>query len=1088
MKRGSATAVAILAVLLMIVAAAGIKYAGIGKVTGAAAGNGGDLAKLTGAATVNGEGYVEVNTPFSVYSVAQYADRWGSCGTDSEWASVVWYCRCLGYKQAPPRDKNPCYNQYDSLAWIWDADTRCPPSKGNHGSANALTKIKCEPYASESDCSDSIDNDADGLTDCADSDCDAADICGTTFYLDYDSDGYGNATKTIHAVNAPQGYVSTSGDCNDGNAAVHPGATEICNGLDDNCNGPVDEGGVCNDVNNCGVYGYACTKGANVAAVACNSGTCAITQCVQGFNDTDRSFANGCEQNLQNNAYAEVNTTLGADMHPWSWGCAPSVCPIWTDCSSVYGGWNAANNFCKCEGYSGALDSSKYPCYEAEAPMVEGKYEYKRVYEWDTSTCPVQAGSWTGGSTTLRKVKCIADEEDCTKNTEICNGKDDNCNSLVDEGDVCKTVDNCGVYGHACTKGANVDSLTCSFNASGARACRINGCNAGFAECDGNYGNGCEVNTNTNINNCGSCNNVCAKGANVSSVACNSGACAITLCVQGFNDTDRNFANGCEAEINVACAPQEIQSCYTGPANTTGVGPCKAGTKTCAANGKSWGACANETKPATETCNGIDDNCDGMIDNMTESMSCGDGICAGGAQTRTCADGNYSAWSACSTDSKKTTETCNGLDDDCNGVIDNGMTPLKAFYKDNDGDSFGNKKYPIQACAAPPNYANNSLDCNDANSAINPAATEICIDSVDNNCNNLTDSASEGCGQQASTSLQKQIIATPVAGNKICEAGETQETTPVDCGCPEGQELVGAVCQETNVNQICGDGIAEGAEDCDVPDDSQCPGNCKEDCTCPFIVKDGKCDKENGETSENSPEDCSFKFSGLLWIVSATIALVGACTGYWYFRIKPKTTLSSVAELEGLGSPERAETPAEGKAQEDAEANIESYIHQTASMGFAPDKIKAALVERGWDVDVIDEKFKSAGVDQSKLHGIADARGVGTPTEDISKVDGYISHCLKDGYTPVQIKTALVSSGWTEKVVDEALANNKTAKAGMEKIAKKTKVEKLTHGKKKNTKRFAEESLKAGQTLRQIAETLEKEDIDLSKINKKLGA
>src|SRR5438132_5704829 len=63
-----------------------------------------------------------------------------------------------------------------------------------------------------------------------------------TFYADADGDGYGNANVTTLACSAPSGYVSNSTDCNDANAAVHPGATEVCNGIDDNCNGQIDEG------------------------------------------------------------------------------------------------------------------------------------------------------------------------------------------------------------------------------------------------------------------------------------------------------------------------------------------------------------------------------------------------------------------------------------------------------------------------------------------------------------------------------------------------------------------------------------------------------------------------------------------------------------------------------------------------------------------------------------------------------------------------------------------------------------------------------------------------------------------------------
>ena len=69
-------------------------------------------------------------------------------------------------------------------------------------------------------------------------------IPAQTYYKDNDGDGYGNPAIIVSACAAPIDYVTNGNDCNDNNAAVNPGAAEICgNGIDDNCNGQVDEGG-----------------------------------------------------------------------------------------------------------------------------------------------------------------------------------------------------------------------------------------------------------------------------------------------------------------------------------------------------------------------------------------------------------------------------------------------------------------------------------------------------------------------------------------------------------------------------------------------------------------------------------------------------------------------------------------------------------------------------------------------------------------------------------------------------------------------------------------------------------------------------
>jgi parallel beta-helix repeat protein len=62
------------------------------------------------------------------------------------------------------------------------------------------------------------------------------------YYRDADNDGYGVTADTLMRTSQPAGYVTQSGDCNDSNASVHPGAEEICgNGIDDNCDGQIDE-------------------------------------------------------------------------------------------------------------------------------------------------------------------------------------------------------------------------------------------------------------------------------------------------------------------------------------------------------------------------------------------------------------------------------------------------------------------------------------------------------------------------------------------------------------------------------------------------------------------------------------------------------------------------------------------------------------------------------------------------------------------------------------------------------------------------------------------------------------------------------
>jgi len=65
----------------------------------------------------------------------------------------------------------------------------------------------------------------------------------TTYYTDADFDGYGVTSSAFSTCIDPGfGYSTEGGDCNDGNDAIYPGATEVCNGFDDDCDGSSDEG------------------------------------------------------------------------------------------------------------------------------------------------------------------------------------------------------------------------------------------------------------------------------------------------------------------------------------------------------------------------------------------------------------------------------------------------------------------------------------------------------------------------------------------------------------------------------------------------------------------------------------------------------------------------------------------------------------------------------------------------------------------------------------------------------------------------------------------------------------------------------
>ncbi|GJM36204.1 MAG: hypothetical protein DHS20C18_52050 [Saprospiraceae bacterium] len=150
---------------------------------------------------------------------------------------------------------------------------------------------------------------------------------------------------------------------------------------------------------------------------------------------------------------------------------------------------------------------------------------------------------------------------------------------------------------------------------------------------------------------------------------------------------------------------------------------------------------------AAEACDGVDNNCNNQIDegvsintyyadtdgdgygdvlNTVEACTAPNGFVANNTD---CDDTNGAIHPAA-------TEVCDGVDNNCNGMIDEGQ--LITFYADTDQDGFGDPESSLLACETPEGYVTNSTDCDDTNGAINPDAEEIC-DGFDNNCNGQTD-------------------------------------------------------------------------------------------------------------------------------------------------------------------------------------------------------------------------------------------------------------------------------------------------------------------------------------------------------------
>ena len=87
-------------------------------------------------------------------------------------------------------------------------------------------------------------------------------------------------------------------------------------------------------------------------------------------------------------------------------------------------------------------------------------------------------------------------------------------------------------------------------------------------------------------------------------------------------------------------------------------------------------------------------------------------------------------------------EVCNGVDDDCEGTIDEGAADPRTWYLDRDADGFGEDTSTLVACDLPTGYAEYGGDCNDFNNTYHPSADEsACVEGLDLNCDGFSGAA-----------------------------------------------------------------------------------------------------------------------------------------------------------------------------------------------------------------------------------------------------------------------------------------------------------------------------------------------------------
>ncbi|MFO0838498.1 MAG: putative metal-binding motif-containing protein [Phycisphaerae bacterium] len=189
---------------------------------------------------------------------------------------------------------------------------------------------------------------------------------------------------------------------------------------------------------------------------------------------------------------------------------------------------------------------------------------------------------------------------------------------------------------------------------------------------------------------------------------------------------------------------------------------------------------------APELCDGRDNNCDGSL-SAAEIDADGDGMSACQGD---CDDHDASVYPGAP-------ELCDGKDNNCDGRIDES---IPTWYRDADGDGFGNAAAAVQNCTQPAGYVANARDCDDTNAAVYPGAAEVC-DGFDNDCD----------GVLATVESDDDGDGVPNCAD-VCPDGDDRADADAD-GVPDACDncLTGANASQADRD---GDGVGDACDNC----------------------------------------------------------------------------------------------------------------------------------------------------------------------------------------------------------------------------------------------------------------------------------
>ena len=310
-----------------------------------------------------------------------------------------------------------------------------------------LTDEDGDGYTADVDCDDndvSVNPGATEICDGNDNNCDGEIDEGVTqtFYQDSDSDGFGDEDNSVEACEKPAGYVPTGNDCDDGEAQSYPGAVEVCDKIDNNCDGDVDEGVTSTYYADADLDGYGDADGAIDACsqptgYVTNDGDCDDTN-VYAFPDNPE-VCDEADNNCDGSVDEGVTTTYWVDIDGDSYGDSSlptEACSLPTGYAEIDGDCDDTEPLSN-PGEDEVCDTIDNDC--------DGQTDEPDAL--DASTWYADTDADTYGDASSSRPGCtqptgyVADATDCDDTTsttypgadEYCNGVDDDCDGSIDE-------------------------------------------------------------------------------------------------------------------------------------------------------------------------------------------------------------------------------------------------------------------------------------------------------------------------------------------------------------------------------------------------------------------------------------------------------------------------------------------------------------------------------------------------------------------------------------------------------------------------------------------------------------------------------